>query len=287
MARGASVPPMPPSVAPVSAAPTAPGRLRHMLPRLIATRYVLPLREGGSMPGLMETSDDGMNVVKFRGAGQGVKTLVAEVLVGGIARAIGVAVPDLSVVDVPGAIARYEADEEVQDLLDASLGLNLGMDFLPAAFNYDGTVTPTAEEAARIIWLDAYTVNIDRTWSNPNLIVWHGRVYAIDHGAALYFHHSWPNKQPNADRFVAMPFDASRHVLCDVVPDHAAVAALHEEMAARLTDHVIDEVVSAVPEDWLEPAAGIEDREAVRDTYRAFLQARRDAPAAWLPGVTR
>lgn len=253
-----------------------------MLPSVVATRYVLPLREGGSMPGLMEASDDGMYVVKYRGAGQGLKTLVAEVLVGRIASAVGVAVPELAVVEVPAAIARYEADEEVQDLLDASLGLNLGMDFLPGAFGYDGTITPTADEATRIVWLDAYTANIDRTWSNPNLIVWHRKVYAIDHGAALYFHHAWPGREPDETRFASTTFDASRHVLADVAGD---VAAVHDEMAGRLGDAVIDGIVEAVPEDWIEPAAGLDSTLQVRDAYRAHLRARRDNPSAWLPGA--
>lgn len=252
-----------------------------MLPSVVATRYVLPLREGGSMPGLMEASDDGMYVVKYRGAGQGLKTLVAEVLVGRIAAAVGVSVPDLAVVDVPAAIARYEADEEVQDLLDASLGLNLGMDFLPGAFGYDGTLTPPPDEATRIVWLDAYTANIDRTWSNPNLIVWHRKVYAIDHGAALYFHHSWPNREPDESRFVAAKFDVSKHVLADIATD---VGAIHDEMAARLGDDVIARVVDAVPEDWLEPAAGLDSSDDVRAAYRAHLRSRRDNPSAWLPG---
>ncbi len=252
-----------------------------MLPSVVATRYVLPLREGGSMPGLMEASDDGMYVVKYRGAGQGLKTLVAEVLVGRIAAAVGVSVPDLAVVDVPAAIARYEADQEVQDLLDASLGLNLGMDFLPGAFGYDGTLTPPIDEAARIVWLDAYTANIDRTWSNPNLIVWHRKVYAIDHGAALYFHHSWPGREPDESRFASAKFDVSKHVLADIAGD---VTAIHDEMAARLSDDVIVAVVDAVPEDWLEPAAGLESSDDVRAAYRAHLRSRRDNPSAWLPG---
>ncbi len=251
-----------------------------MLPSVLATRYVLPLREGGSMPGLMEASDDGMYVVKYRGAGQGVKTLVAEVLVGGIAATVGVAVPDLAVVDVPAAIARYEADEEVQDLLDASLGRNLGMDFLPGAFGYDGTLTPPPEEATRIVWLDAYTANIDRTWSNPNLIVWHRKVYAIDHGAALYFHHSWPNREPDENRFAAARFDASKHVLADIAGN---VSAIHDEMVARLDDSAIGAIVDAVPDDWIEPAAGLHSVSEVRDAYRAHLRARRDNPSAWLP----
>jgi hypothetical protein len=139
-----------------------------------ATRYVAPLREGGSLPGIVEADDDGTYVLKFRGAGQGPKVLVAEVVVGEIARALGIRVPDLRAVDLDARIARYEADEEVQDLLTASVGLNLGVDFLPGAFGYDGARPPTPEEAARILWLDAYTANVDRTWRNPNLLLWHG-----------------------------------------------------------------------------------------------------------------
>src|SRR5690606_5555367 len=135
-----------------------------------ATRFVTPLREGGSLPGLVEASDDGTYVVKFRGAGQGLTVLVAEVVVGELARRLGIRVPELAVIDMPSAIARYEADEEVQDLLNASPGANLAVDFLPGAFGYDGSRAPTADAAANIVWLDAFTANVDRTWSNPNLL---------------------------------------------------------------------------------------------------------------------
>jgi hypothetical protein len=159
-----------------------------VLRQITATRYVTPLREGGSLPGIVEADDLGTYVLKFRGAGQGLKVLVAEVLVGELARALGLNVPRLAVVDLQAPIAKYEADEEVQDLLTASLGLNLGIDFLPGSFGYDGSRPPDPQTAAEILWLDAFTANVDRTWSNPNLLVWHRRPWLIDHGAALYFH---------------------------------------------------------------------------------------------------
>ena len=177
------------------------------LERVDATRYVLPLREGGSLPGLVEASDDGIYVLKFRGAGQGVKVLVAEIVVGELARRLDIPVPRMTLVDLDERIAKYEADQEVQDLLSASIGLNLGIDFLPGSFGYDGSHPPPPDLATRILWLDALTLNVDRTWSNPNLLVWHRRTWAIDHGAALYVHHSWPQRAPDPDRFAGMAFD--------------------------------------------------------------------------------
>ena len=148
-----------------------------MLEHIQAVRYVTPLREGGSLPGIVEADDDGTYVLKLRGAGQGLKVLVAEVIVGEIGRAIGVRVPELRAVTLDARIARFEADQEVQDVLTASIGLNLGVDFLPGSFGYDGSAQPPAREAALILWLDALTANIDRTWNNPNLLVWHGRTW--------------------------------------------------------------------------------------------------------------
>ncbi len=252
-----------------------------MLPHLTATRYVTPLREGGSLPGLVEADDDGTYVLKFRGAGQGLKVLVAEVLVAGIARLVDVPVPDLAVVDLDARIARYEADEEVQDLLTASVGSNLGTDFLPGSLGYDGSHPPARDLAERIVWLDAFTANVDRTWSNPNLLVWHGRTWAIDHGAALYFHHSWPSRAPSPERFAAQPFDASRHVLGDLIGD---VAGRHDELASCLTD------------DGARGRRGRRARRVAGDDDRAHRHARRcerhtssmfrarlASPAAWLP----
>jgi hypothetical protein len=251
---------------------------------VVATRYVTPLREGGSLPGLVEADDDGLYVVKFRGAGQGLKVLVAEVLVGELARALGLAVPRMAVVDLQAPIAKYEADEEVQDLLTASLGSNLGIDFLPGSFGYDGSRPPDPRTAAEILWLDALTANVDRTWSNPNLLVWHGRPWLIDHGAALYFHHGWPSRSPDPARFAAQPFDASTHVLRDVAGDpHQA----HERLAPRLTPELLGSVTAAVPDEWLERAPGLDSPGAARAAYVEHLLARVASPDAWLPGGPR
>ncbi len=255
-----------------------------MLARVSATRYVTPLREGGSLPGVVEADDWGTYVAKFRGAGQGLKVLVAEVVVGELARLLGIRVPRLVVLELTDAIARYEADEEVQDLLAASLGSNLGVDFLPGAFGYDGARTPDATTAAELVWLDALTANPDRTWSNPNLLVWHRDVWAIDHGAALYFHHAWPGRAPDPARFARQPFDASRHVLADVAGD---VPAAHARLAPRLTDAALEDILAAVPDGWLEPTDWLADPEAARRAYRDHLRARLASPEAWLPGGTR
>ena len=252
-----------------------------MLEIVTAQRYVTPLREGGSMPGLVEADDLGTYVVKFSGAGQGRKVLVAEVIVGELARRLGIATPRLAVVDMPTAIARYEADEEVQDLLTASPGHNLGVDFLPGAFGYDGSRPPPAAEAGAILWLDAFTANVDRTWANPNLLLWHGRTWAIDHGASLWFHHSWPSRPPNARRFAEQPFDASKHVLASVaepLPDS------HSRLAAQVTPELIDEVVTLVPEEWLEPTASLPDTESLRAAYVEHLTGRLAHSAVWAGG---
>ena len=251
-----------------------------MLEQIQAIRYVTPLREGGSLPGIVEADDDGTYVLKLRGAGQGLKVLVAEVIVGEIGRAIGLHVPEMRAVTLDARIAKYEADEEVQDLLTASVGLNLGVDFLPGSFGYDGSVPPSPQEAALVLWLDAFTANIDRTWSNPNLLVWHGQTWTIDHGAALYFHHSWPNRRPDPAKFAGQPFDASRHVLLDVAAD---LAPLHDGLAALVGVELIDSVLAQVPDEWLESTDAMPDPEAIRKAYRLSLLARLDNPSAWLP----
>jgi hypothetical protein len=251
-----------------------------VLEHVQAIRYVTPLREGGSLPGIVEADDDGTYVVKFRGAGQGLKVLVAEVIVGEIGRAIGLRVPEMRAVTLDARIAKYEADEEVQDLLAASVGLNLGVDFLPGSFGYDGSRPPSPEEAARVLWLDAFTANVDRTWSNPNLLVWHGQVWAIDHGAALYFHHSWPNRGSDPARFAGQPFDASKHVLLDVADD---LTPLHDDLAVIVVAALLDGALAQVPDEWLEPTDAMPDAEAVRTAYRLSLLARLDNPSAWLP----
>lgn len=252
-----------------------------MLAQVTATRYVTPLREGGSLPGLVEADDDGIYVVKFRGAGQGLKVLVAEVIVAELARRLAIPVPRLVEIDLLAAMARYEADEEVQDLLNASLGSNLGVDFLPGSFGYDGSRPPSPQAAADVLWLDALTANVDRTWANPNLLVWHHRTWAIDHGAALYFHHSWPRRAPDPERFAAQAYDASRHVLVEVA---GPPAEAHARMAPRITDGFLQDVLDEVPEDWLEPTDHLPGPAAVRVAYGQHLSARVANPGAWLPG---
>jgi hypothetical protein len=199
-------------------------------------------------------------VCKFRGAGQGLKVLVAEVIVGELARRLGLDTPALAAVHLDAAIGKYEADEEVQDLLTASVGLNLGVDFLPGSFGFDSGYSPDPEVAAKIIWLDAYVANVDRSWRNPNLLVWHKQLWCIDHGAALYFHHGWQGGVTSPDRFARQPYDASDHVL-------AAFRA----------------GVSEVPDEWLEPVPGCAAPEELRAAYVDFLVARIAGERAWLP----
>jgi hypothetical protein len=249
-----------------------------VLPTVQATRYVVPLREGGSLPGIVEADDLGTYVCKFRGAGQGLRVLVAEVVVGELARRLSIQVPDLVGVTLPAAIARYEADEEVQELLNASLGLNLGIDFLPGAFSFDSACRPDPAAAARVLWLDALTANVDRSWRNPNLLMWHGRLWAIDHGACLYFHHSWPGGIGSAERFARQPYSFEDHVLADHLsglPDADA------ELAPQVTEALLRDVVDLVPEEWLEPVPGA-DAEALRAAYVAFLLARVSGERPWL-----
>ena len=247
------------------------------------TRYVTPLREGGSLPGIVEADDLGTYVCKFRGAGQGLRVLVAEVVVAGLARALDVPTPDQVVLDLDPQLARYEADEEVQDLLNASAGHNLGIDFLPGAFGYDVSATPDAELAGRILWLDSLTANVDRSWRNPNLLVWNGVVYAIDHGASLYFHHSWPGGGGSPERFAAQSYDTSEHIM----RAYAARAVEQDEaLAGKLTGDVLAAILADVPDEWLEPVPGAEDATTLRARYVAFLSARLAERSAWRPEAT-
>ncbi|MEI2713412.1 MAG: HipA family kinase [Nocardioides sp.] len=242
------------------------------------TRYVTPLREGGSLPGIVEADDLGTYVCKFRGAGQGLRVLVAEVIAAGIARRLEIATPRLVVLDLDPEIARYEADEEVQDLLNASPGLNLGVDFLPGSFGFDAA-TATPDLAARVLWFDAFIANVDRTWRNPNLLVWHGDVWVIDHGASLYFHHAWPGGVTDPDRFAAQRWDPTGHVFAEV--DTAVVDA---DLRARLGSEAFAEILGDVPDEWLESVPGAQTPAELRRAYVAFLDARLDS-RAWLPGV--
>ncbi|WP_183092291.1 HipA family kinase [Nocardioides stalactiti] len=251
------------------------------LDRVRVTRYVTPLREGGSLPGVVEGDDLGTYVCKFRGAGQGPRVLVAEVIAAGLAERIGLRTPRQVVLDLGADLARYEADEEVQDLLRASVGLNLGIDFLPGAFGYDGDLAPHAGVAAKVLWLDAFCANVDRSWRNPNLLLWHDDLWVIDHGASLYFHHAWVGGVTDPERFARQPWDVSDHVLSTY---RSALPAADAEISALLSAADLEAVVAQVPDTWLEPVPGAETPEALRSAYVSFLTARL-ATRQWLPGA--
>jgi hypothetical protein len=252
------------------------------LPTVDVIRYVTPLREGGSLPGIVEADDLGTYVLKFRGAGQGLRVLVAEVVVAGLARALDIPTPDQVVLRLDPQLARYEADEEVQDLLNASAGTNLGIDFLPGSFGYDAATEPEPDLAGRILWLDAFTANVDRSWRNPNMLLWQGALYAIDHGASLYFHHSWPGGGGDPARFAVQPYDAGEHVLRSYADRAVAQDA---GLAALLTPEVLTQVLADVPDEWLEPVPGAETPTALRERYVAYLSARLTGERAWLPAA--
>ena len=250
-----------------------------MLPTVTATRYVTPLREGGSLPGLMEADDLGTYVVKFRGAGQGRKALVAEVICAGLAVALGLPVPDLVAVDVDPVLAAGEPDEEVQDLLRASGGLNLGVDFLPGALDFDLHAFPVPPDlAGRVLWFDAWIGNVDRSWRNPNLLVWHGGLHLIDHGAALTFHHQWSSAAASTTR----TYDAGDHVLIGAEPD---VGGADNAVAEQVTHDLLWAAVAEVPEEWLAEEPGFPSTTAVRTAYVDWLAARVAVRDKWLPGL--
>jgi hypothetical protein len=250
--------------------------------RLTALRYVQPLREGGSLPAVVDT-DDGLFVVKFRGAGQGAKALVAELIVGRLAAVLGLSAPEAALVDVPDAFGRSEPDPEIQDLLRGSRGTNIGLRYLDGAFNFALAAAGDlvdATFAARVVWLDAYVTNPDRTHRNPNLLIHERRPYLIDHGAALYAHHDWP--AANAERTRA-PFPLiADHVLLTVAGDLDAADAV---CSGRLTGAVFDEVVRAVPDELLldcVSAAEFDSADAARQRYVEYLRLRLEAPRAFV-----
>ncbi|UOY03844.1 HipA family kinase [Blastococcus sp. PRF04-17] len=250
-----------------------------MLTAVTATRYVTPLREGGSLPGLMEADDLGTYVVKWRAAGQGVKVLVAEVVCGELARALELPVPTLVTVDVAPQLAVGEPDVEVQELLQRSAGRNLGLDYLPGALDFEaGADGVDPGLAGRVLWFDALIGNVDRSWRNPNMLFWHGRLQLIDHGAALTFHHHWPG----AAAAVSRPYDASAHALVECDPD---VPAADAALAPRVDRRLLDGVLALVPDEWLEGESAEEPPAAVRARYADQLLARLAARDAWLPGL--
>jgi hypothetical protein len=231
---------------------------------------VTPLREGGSLPALVEADDDGLYVLKFRGAGQGPKALVAEVIVGELARALGFTVPELVVIDLDPAIGRAEPDPEIQDLLLSSGGLNLGVDFLPGALPFSPAAGPApgADLAADVVWLDALATNVDRTAQNPNLLWWHDRLWLIDHGAALYFHHT----EDVSSEHALGRFEAVRdHVL---LPYASSIADADERLVERVTRDVLERIVADVPSEWLGAGGG--------DVYADYLSRRLETPRGFV-----
>ncbi|WP_393099711.1 HipA family kinase [Streptomyces sp. LN325] len=239
-----------------------------MLKEVAATRYITPLREGGSLPGLVEADDLGTYVMKFTGAGQGRKTLVAEVVCGELARRLGLRVPGLVTIALDPVLGLGEPDQEVQELLKSSGGLNLGMDFLSRAVGFDSLAFEvSAREAGRIVWFDALVNNVDRSWRNPNLLMWHGDLWLIDHGATMIWHHNWPGARASA----AKPYDASDHALAPFGPDIASAAA---ELAPLVTAELLAEVTAAITEEWLANEPGFDSTEALRRAYAEPLLAR-------------
>lgn len=241
-----------------------------MLRTIHATRYVLPLREGGSLPAIVEADDLGLYVVKFRGAGQGPLALVAELIGGEIGRALGLDVPELVFVNLDAALGRNEPDYEIRELIKKSDGLNLGLDYLPGSTMFDPAARETAatDLASLAVWFDAFTMNVDRTAKNANLLVWHRKLYFIDHGAALYFHHSWETRAQKSES----PFaEIAQHILLPWAAEIEKAAALAHE---KLTQPVLAEIVAMVPDAWLTPLAPDASAEWIRAEYVRFLCAR-------------
>ncbi|WP_233415240.1 HipA family kinase [Streptomyces sp. N35] len=239
-----------------------------MLTEVSATRYVTPLREGGSLPGLVEADDLGLYVMKFTGAGQGRKTLVAEVICGRLARRLGLRVPGLAQLRLDPVIGLGEPDAQVQGLLKSSGGLNLGMEFLSRAIGFDPLVHEvSAEEAGRVVWFDALINNVDRSWRNPNMLVRQGDLWLIDHGASMIWHHNWRGAEVSA----AKPYDASDHALAPFGPDLASAAA---ELAPRVTEDVLLECAGDVPDEWLVDEPGFAGPDEVRRAYAGTLLTR-------------
>jgi hypothetical protein len=243
-----------------------------------ATRYVLPLREGGSLPALMEASDEGMYVVKFRGAGQGPKALVAELVAGSVAQRLGLLVPEMAFVDVDPVLGRAEPDPEIQDLIAASAGVNFGLDFLPGALPFEPAagVPVDPQLAASVVWFDALVTNVDRTPRNPNLLVWHERLWLIDHGAALHVHHQTWDMAPFAGR----PFEAIRdHVL---LPCAGSVLEADARLAPMLDRETLAGIAALIPDRWLDSDFG-----ARRAAYVDYLCARLEGPRAFAEEAER
>ena len=232
-------------------------------------RYVTPLREGGSMPAIAEADDEFLYVVKFRGAGQGTKALIAEIIGGELARALGFKIPEIVFVHLDEAFGRTEPDEEIQDLLKASVGLNLGLHYLSGSITYDPAVVKVDSKlASQIVWLDCLLTNMDRTARNTNMLMWHKELWLIDHGACLYFHHAMGNWKEQA---VKPFFLIKDHVL---LPQASLLEEVDTEYKTLLTDEVIDKIVAMIPDDFLQQEGAAESPEEMREIYAQFLKLR-------------
>jgi hypothetical protein len=243
---------------------------------------VTPLREGGSLPAIVEADDEGMYVLKFRGAGQGPKALIAELLAGEIARLAGLPVPEIVFIDLPVDLARTEPDAEIQSLIRASAGLNIGLDYLPGSVTFDPLVfVPDASLASGIVWFDAFVCNVDRTARNVNMLIWHRRLWLIDHGAALYFHHAWSGR----DETAANPFALIKdHVLLKYASDLAGVDA---QMRSLLTPEKLAPIVELIPDSWLAEDSGFAGKLAQREAYLNYFTRRRQSSGVFVEEAIR
>ena len=246
-----------------------------MLRTIQPTRYVLALREGGSLPALVEADDLGLYVLKFRGAGQGPLALVAELVAGELARALDLPIPELVFAALDPALGRSEPDAEIRHLLRASLGLNLALDYLPGALMFDPAAGNTASPAlaSLLVWFDAFIQNVDRTPRNPNLLLWHRKPYLIDHGAALFFHHDWPHAEAKAES----PFAASEHHV--LLPWASAIEQAGQQARAILTPDLLARTLAEVPDQWLESLQDPLPAAQRRQAYLAYLLRRLQASA--------
>ncbi len=260
------------------------GKLGSMMDvrTVMASRYVTPLREGGSLPAIMETDDEGLYVVKFRGAGQGPRALIAELLAGQIARLAGLQVPEIAFVELPVDLARTEPDAEISDLIRKSAGLNIGLDYLPGSVTFDPLVfVPDAALASAIVWFDAFVCNVDRTARNVNMLIWHRRLWLIDHGAALYFHHAWKQGDNHARNAFALIKD---HVLIKYASN---LVAVDTQMKSVLTADRLAAIVEWIPDSWLPEDEGFSGKPAQRDAYLAFFKARIESSAIFVQEAIR
>jgi hypothetical protein len=247
-----------------------------------ATRYVTPLREGGSLPGIVEADDDGLYVLKFAGAGQGPKALIAELVAGELARLLGLPVPEIVFIELDPELARTEPDAEIQRLIRTSPGLNLGLDYLPGSVTFDPLAhPPPAALASAIVWFDAFVTNLDRTARNTNMLVWHRQLWLIDHGAALYFHHHWDGGIDGSQAAFPLVRD---HVLLAFA---SRIEETDEEMTRRLTREHIVAVTALIPDDWLADDPAFPTRDAHRAAYARYLWNRLQAPRAFVMEALR